>query len=186
VNREAYLEAATDRMRAWFEPTGSALPPVRVSVGWPARSATSASRRRIGECWSPDCAEDKTHHIFISPCLGTAEEALPVLVHELVHAAVGLACGHKGAFRKVATQLGLQGKMTSTTPGPELVARVNELILELGTYPHAKLDKTNRPKQSTRMLKLACPDCGYSVRTTAKWIEVGLPRCPCGTGMDVA
>lgn len=39
------------------------------------------------------------------------------------------------------------------------------------------------PKQSTRMIKLVCPADGYAVRTTRKWIEVGLPRCPCGREM---
>lgn len=187
MNREAYLEAATDLMRPWFETAGAPLPEVvRVSVGWPSRSATSQSRRRIGECWSPKCAEDSVSQIFISPCLGEVERALDVLVHELVHAAVGLDCGHKGRFRVVATQLGLTGKMTATVAGPELAGRLHDLAQQLGAYPHAKLDKLARAKQTTRMLKLACPDCGYGVRTTQKWIEVGLPRCPCGTDMEEA
>jgi hypothetical protein len=33
------------------------------------------------------------------------------------------------------------------------------------------------------MLRLECPACGYTCRTTAKWIEVGLPTCPCGEEM---
>lgn len=43
-------------------------------------------------------------------------------------------------------------------------------------------------KQGTRMLKLVCAeadcDCyGYTVRTTAKWIERGVPFCPNGHPM---
>jgi hypothetical protein len=30
------------------------------------------------------------------------------------------------------------------------------------------------------MLKLECEDCGYVVRTTQKWIEMGSPTCYCG------
>lgn len=41
-------------------------------------------------------------------------------------------------------------------------------------------------KQSTRMLKVECGSCGYTLRTTAKWLEVGTPTCPCGTLMDAA
>jgi hypothetical protein len=45
-------------------------------------------------------------------------------------------------------------------------------------------------KQGTRMIKVACSsecECGgYVVRTTAKWIEVGMPVCPFGTVMEVA
>lgn len=32
----------------------------------------------------------------------------------------------------------------------------------------------------TRQRKLACGRCGYTVRVTRKWIQVGLPTCPCG------
>lgn len=47
-------------------------------------------------------------------------------------------------------------------------------------------------KQTTRMLKVVCPDeecphndagSPYLVRTTRKWIECGLPACPCGAAM---
>ena len=35
-------------------------------------------------------------------------------------------------------------------------------------------------KQTTRLKKLKCSECGYTVRTTAKWIEtLGAPLCPC-------
>ena len=32
----------------------------------------------------------------------------------------------------------------------------------------------------TRMLKLTCPTCRYTVRTTRKWLDVGQPFCPDG------
>jgi len=35
------------------------------------------------------------------------------------------------------------------------------------------------------MLKVSCPADGYTVRTTAKWIAVGFPTCPCGTEMTI-
>jgi len=28
------------------------------------------------------------------------------------------------------------------------------------------------------MLKAECPECGYTIRLTKKWAEVGLPSCP--------
>ncbi len=35
------------------------------------------------------------------------------------------------------------------------------------------------PKPQTgRMLKACCSDCGYTVRVSAKWLEVGSPHCP--------
>lgn len=41
-------------------------------------------------------------------------------------------------------------------------------------------------KQATRMIKVCCPGCGYTIRTTQKWIDVGLPTCCCGEEMEVA
>jgi hypothetical protein len=32
--------------------------------------------------------------------------------------------------------------------------------------------------QSTRMLKAECAECGYTIRLTKKWADVGLPSCP--------
>lgn len=56
--------------------------------------------------------------------------------------------------------------------------------------PEEPLAPTGPKKQGTRMIKVACSEeceCGgYVVRTTAKWIEVGMPVCPFGTVMEVA
>jgi hypothetical protein len=53
-------------------------------------------------------------------------------------------------------------------------------ILEAGgPYPHAELSKTATKKQGTRLLKLQCPICPYTVRITRKWLDsVGPPACP--------
>lgn len=40
--------------------------------------------------------------------------------------------------------------------------------------------KAGSPKQSTRLIKAACGDCGYTIRVTQKWLEQGNPGCPCG------
>lgn len=182
--REQWLEAAVEVVRPWFEEVGAPLPErVRVSCGWPSKGARS---RAIGECWSPECSAAGVHEIFVSPKLDDLCEVLAVLVHECVHAAVGLECGHKGAFKRTATALGLEGKMTATTAGPVLLERMQAVIAKCGDYPHLKLEpgETSGPKkQGTRLLKVECDSCGYTVRTTAKWLDVGVPVCPCGTPM---
>jgi hypothetical protein len=106
---------------------------------------------------------------------------LDVLLHELIHHAVGTECGHKGAFKKAAEGVGLVGKMTATEAGPELLVRLNALAEELGTPGHGKLQPGEKiTKQSTRLLKAACPECGYTVRVTRKWVDgAGTPLCPC-------
>jgi hypothetical protein len=108
---------------------------------------------------------------------------LSTLLHELIHAFVGIKAKHGKDFKLVAVKSGLEGKMTATTAGPELLARLETLAKTLGRYPHASLGlggERLKKKQGTRMLKLQCPECGYQVRTTQKWIDIGLPICPCG------
>jgi hypothetical protein len=104
----------------------------------------------------------------------------------LVHTAVGFECKHRGPFVKVAKAIGLEGKMTETTAGEALIARLKELIEQLGEYPHARLVASNKPKtQTTRMLKVTCKECGCVVRMTRKWLdEAGLPTCGCGGEME--
>ena len=180
--------AALDLMRPHFKTRGNPIPKCSVSCGWPSIKGTAAKSRRIGECWTPDAAKDKRAAIFISPVLGVKVDSecdvLAVLVHEAVHAAVGVECGHKGAFKQCATSVGLVGKMTSTTAGEELVELMEEWAKELGPYPHGVMDpatakKSGPKKQGTRMIKCECTQCGYVARTTKKWLEdVGAPHCP--------
>jgi hypothetical protein len=182
-NREEYLRLAVQRLAPLFEQVGAPLPAdIAVSVGFPSTAARARKEQRTGECWSPDRSAAKRHEIFISPVLGDASEALAVLVHELAHAAVGAKDGHRGRFPKVAKKLGLQPPMRATTAGPELKARLNALIADLGPYPHAALDasRPERKPQATRLLKVVCPDCGAVDRTTATRISRGLPWCDCG------
>ena len=185
--RESWLLALSEIFRGWFLEHSHTLPKViRVSVGFPSRNALSTSNRSIGQCWYPDSARDGSTHIFISPVIGDSLKVSDVLLHELVHSVVGPGVGHKGKFKQVATVMGLTGKMTATEPSPELTRRLNGALKSLGPYPHAMLDPKKSPikKQSTRLLKVECGDCGYTVRVTQKWIDVGLPTCPCGETME--
>lgn len=185
--RETWLEEMIDLLRPAFEKIGSPLPErIRVSCGFPSKSALARKAPRVGECWGVESSEDHLFQVFISPVLCEGVEVTATLLHELVHCAVGIDCKHRGPFPKVAKSLGLEGKMTATVASEALTIRLKELIAKLGDYPHARLVASNRPKtQSTRMILLKCPDCGYQVRTTKKWIEVGVPTCPCGTEMEV-
>lgn len=158
----------------------------RVSCGWPSRNPLmrpSASRRRIGECWS-DGSDDKAREIFISPALDNPVEVADVLLHELIHAALPPDTGHRHPFPSVAKRLGLEGKPTATFAGEELAEELKELTDSIGSYPHAKLDAGVRPKQKARQMKCECPDCGCIVRMARSWIDIGTPTCACGTKME--
>lgn len=170
---EQHHKGATKQAHKW-----------RVSCGWPGgRSAHTT----IGQCWHAESSKDKRVEMFISPKLDTAENVGHVLVHEMCHAAVGSGHGHKGPFVKLARALGLEGKPTATHAGPELAKRLNALYRKLGKYPHAAVTPgSHAKKQSTRLLKLECGGCGYIVRTTAKWVETGVPTCCCGEEFELA
>ena len=34
--------------------------------------------------------------------------------------------------------------------------------------------------------KAVCKECGYTLRATRKWLNIGLPTCPCGVEMEEA
>lgn len=188
ATREAWLEKAKEDMAAWFGEIGKKFPAnVAVSCGWPSVAPLAESKRRIGEAWASECSKRKTFELFISPWIDKPAEVLAVLLHEMVHASAGLACKHRGEFKRQAIELGLTGKMTATVPGPLLLKRLNALAKMLGTYPHRSLDKmtTGRKKAGTRLLKAEC-ECGYVVRVTRKWADQGAPLCGvCETRMTI-
>lgn len=196
-NRETWLHAATTQLRPLFESAGLILPEhIHLSIGFPSKMALSTKKRRIGECWSFNASKDKNYHIFISPLLSDALQVLGTLVHELVHAAVGCDCGHKGAFVKGAKAVGLTGPWTATGETEELKAKLAGVIDIIGQYPHGALTAAmlNRKKQPTRLIKVVCPSgcksemevgkkgktklVTYSARMTQVHIDAfGPPRC---------
>jgi len=185
MNREEWLSELARMLRPSFEGAGFPLPTkIRASCSWPSKSALAVKKRRIGEAWSAKCSADDSYEVFISPLLADPVEVGHVLVHELCHCAVGLECKHRQPFLACARAMGLTGKMTATTAGEILKAALLGFIDDLGLYPHAELKHSNAPlKQGIRMLKVFCPACGYTVRTTRKWLNVGITTCPCGTIM---
>jgi hypothetical protein len=182
--RETWLLDLTNKLRPMFKRAGFKLPTtIKLSCGWPSSRPLSESKRRIGECWIPRGGHP---HIFISPSLIKPFEVADCLTHELVHAAVGTKCGHKGPFIDCMKAVGLEGKPTSTEAGPELKKHLNKVCKSIGKYPHEKLDSTGRKKQGTRLIKVICPVDGYTARTTQLWIGMmGPPKCPCGKWMVI-
>ncbi|KKL44815.1 hypothetical protein LCGC14_2361940, partial [marine sediment metagenome] len=109
-----------------------------------------------------------------------------VIVHEVVHAVVGLKCGHKGAFGKCAAAVGLTKPWTATGETDELKTSIRDWIDPLGPYPHGALSLITTPKEVGRMLLLQC-ECGLKIRTTQKWIDAYGSEwpCPCGSKLIV-
>jgi hypothetical protein len=196
-----WLETATVALRRLFADKGYKVPDkVRVSMGWPS----TRKGGRIGECWYPPASADGHAEIFISPEIGVparASEArklaasisiLATLAHELVHATQGAKASHGPLFKRCAVAIGLTGKMTATEAGAAFKEWAAPLIEEIGVFPAGGLTAgtgtAERKKQSTRLLKVCCPECGYTARVTNKWIcDAGTPLCPSsGDPMEIA
>ena len=179
--REGWLEDALERLRPDFQEKHTPLPEtVRVSMGFPSRHALGRRNRAIGQCWDGAATEDQIAQVYVSPILDDPFQVLEVLVHELVHAAVGCTHGHKAPFKHGAERMGLEGKPTSTHAGPALSVRLRDLAAELGDLPHTKLTPTAPDaKQTTRLLKVECADCSYICRVTRKILDaMDTPICP--------
>ena len=178
MNREEWLTKLAISLEGLFKQHGATMPLYRVTCGFPSRGALSTKNRKIGQCWSAEASKDGTHELMVSMTIDDPLKVAGVLAHEMVHAAVGIEHGHKKPFKQLATAIGLEGKMTATTEGEAFKRAVSPMIDAIGDYPHAALDSSTKPKQSTRLVKAECPTCGYTIRVTRKWIEAAPPCCP--------
>ena len=77
--------------------------------------------------------------------------------------------------------------MTATVAGEAFKQATQALLVKLGEYPHASMKRGEKKKQTTRMVKLECGDCGFICRASRSAIEAsGEPTCGCGGEMWVA
>ena len=185
MTREDWLKAAIVEMSAVIETlTGHKVPDaVRVSCALPSTFTRSGT---LGEYWPPKASADGHHEIMVSPTLADPAEVFPVLLHQVIHAALDTAT-HTAAYAQACTDLGLEPTGPDTDPfnrtkqGHHFTATWGPILASMGEYPHAALlAGVNKTKQSTRMLKCVCPSCGWTFRATAKWVAQGLPTCACG------
>lgn len=187
----------TTGLKPIFERAGFTMPErIRFSCGWPPGSR-GGKKITLGVCFFKEASADHSVEIFTSPLIADSLMVAGILAHELCHAALGKP-GHGADFKAIANAIGLEGPMKEALPGVTLQAKIREIVESIGPYPHAELGTgegkaADKPdKQTTRMLKVVCPDtdCPYNdagnpylVRTTQKWVDCGLPTCPCGAAM---
>lgn len=192
-DRELWLyEASTfiidDIIAPHMAPDWEPLNPYRVSVGFPPR--TRANTKVIAVCIVAEASADKHNEIFVSPTIDDSIDILGALTHELIHYADNCASGHKNHFARLARLVGLEGKLTATTAGADLQAKLKKIVKLLGCdIPHAKLDLgLAKAKQSTRMLKIECIDteCGFNYRASATQIaKIQIWECPACEDSDM-
>lgn len=186
MNRELWLIRAKTLLEEQYFSKPSKRLPVKLSIscGIPKGSA-----KAIGQCWDPRVAADGTTHVFVCPSLDRPIEVLGVLLHELIHACVGLKEGHGGQFARMARDVGLRGKLTATIveDGTELHKSLQKILDALGPYPHKALNKhgTGKKKPVRKRLRLvSTTDDTYSVSLLADLVdEHGPPTDPWGNEM---
>lgn len=191
LNREAWLGKAAQALAERFL-ADEKVPAMRISVGWAGGGSNPDAT--AGQCWPTTATDDGVAQIFISPSRGEkdTQAVLATLLHEMIHAVDDCKDGHKGNFVRIAKKVGFVPKWTSSQfRSDELSANLDKVAELVGLFPHAAINHLGRAadkpkKQAARMIKLECPDDGYLVRTSQKWIDIGNPTCPCGAEMEVA
>ena len=122
---------------------------------------------------------------------------------------VGLGAKHGKYFKSVALAVGLEGRMTSTSPGKAMRDRLHGLIdRHCGAYPGAPLgqryrytgpidgpdggaddggpDSSGPGVQRNRQLLISCDACGAKLRGSLSTLQALMPTpdsrfaCPCG------
>ena len=183
-HRETWLHALADKLLPTVFAAHDVPHNVRYSCGFPSKKALLGTKSTaLGQCWYPENSADDHHEIFISPVIDEPLKVAAVMVHEMCHVVAGSKAKHGPAFKKVFYDVGMDGKATECAPGGGLIDKLHPILADLGPYPMAALDArkmtTGIKKQTTRLLKVECPMCGYTVRMAKKWVDdVGLPHCP--------
>lgn len=155
INREQWLLNAVDILREGiFKPRSVYIPELKLSVGLPH----ARNQRKIKiQYFPPDMSTDGTAAVFVSPLL--ADGSLII-----------------GQLYNMLREIYAPVNHTLPTFTPAVSA---DFLQALGEYPDAALKLPDLSTQSTRMLKLECPHCGYILRATQRWISKGVPYCYC-------
>lgn len=205
--REVWLMDAASEIKSLYRQAGyPQIDDVKflISTGFPQGNV----RKIIGQCHHADC-NDGIAHVFINPTQDDTMRVLEIVAHELAHSMgfrghtgdfrkAAIAVGLKGTGGKAGNGF------TSTDISEDAKSVFEEIAKTLGPYPHTRVNLAagGTKKQTTRMLKASCvgrdledEESGdifsvpcevgedgdaYTIRLTKKWVEVGLPTCPCG------
>jgi hypothetical protein len=189
---EAWLRAAVDALRPDFEAIGKTLPAtIRGDFGFTSHGSKKTGIS--GQYYEGSASTDDVPKLIIRCNTDDPIAILEAVVHQAVHAVVGVKEGHGKAFREVGLRMGLEPPMRTSKAGKRLSERLHALAADLGPFPNARLNfettgadgkekrVADRPKkQETRQLRVEClvDGCGYCARASAKWLRIGLPLCP--------
>jgi ssDNA-binding Zn-finger/Zn-ribbon topoisomerase 1 len=181
TTREQWLIALTDALRPAFKAQAKPLPSkIRLSVGYPS---TGGKSKTIGQCHHHLSSADGHTEIFIRPDRHETLDVAAIVLHELCHAALGPGFKHGKEFKALATAMGLEGPMRSTTAGEAAIKLLRPLVKELKPFPHSALTLVSgggpaRPSDSTSFRNLNCPECRFHAKVRADQMSWGRLICP--------
>ena len=178
---------------------GLSIPPEKIILTVQSKGRKNA----LGWFWSDSWKLKKAsyHEINLSAEHLAEHNMGETLLHELAHAEnchQGIQdCDksgrrHNKKFKTMAEKLGLTVEKAGSLgwaytdlaePGKQFLEGIK---FDRSIFEMFRKGASKSGKQSTRLLKCECPDCGYVVRTTQKWLDIGVPTCPCGTEMEAA
>lgn len=164
---------------------------------------TKGRKQAIGWFWAErwKCNKSTIHEINMSAECLQDKNMGELLLHELAHAENKTLdirdCAnriHNKHFKTMAERLGLKVHPRDKAVGygyTDLDKPAEEFLVKIKfkhkLFTMARLTPTTRGAgPGSRLLKLECPNCGYVVRTTQKWLDTGLPSCHCGHDMEPA
>jgi hypothetical protein len=134
---------------------------IRLSCGFTPKTGRKAADAAIVP---PSASDDFIAEIFVSPIIDSTE-AVAKLVLPL------LKLAHTGNWRSAAPSV--------AKPLESLPYWAVDILAEIGAYPHAALEIAAAPKQTTRLLKVACLNDGYIARVSrSTLVNLGAPICP--------
>lgn len=185
LNREDWLtRAAVILEEELFKPAGYDVPRnIRYAVSFPSSGGASQRNTTIGQCWSSIVSADGYFEVMISPRLDDNKTIVATLIHEIVHAVVGLKAGHDKVFKRCALAVGLSGPMRSTSITDDTWDQVKDKIYSvLGTIPHGKIEVRAKPKRKKAgTIKGTCNNTKKTTRMTRAVVEEygHMGWCPC-------
>ena len=147
-------------------------------AGFDIAVAPFSTKKTLGKCRYAFGANGKTR-IQLCTSIESPIVAVHVLLHEIVHYYTH-GDGHRGRFKHIMKRLNSEGRMTATSAGEDQTNWINEIISLLRPWEevHVPFKVTPRGKRGkgSRLIKCECLQCGFTMRTTRKWIEANNER----------
>ena len=202
VTHEDYLAAVTAVVCGQNPALAEALSEVRLVFGSGPRRRALDPLHRV---WNGGEAVEPLPLVEIAAIGGLAPaETCHVVLHELAHV-LAPGCGHGKEWRYAARQVGLLrprarpdiGELADWSAISAAIRPALQALPEPTERAPAEYfsdwhrrgcsagygtrgGRSRGEGAGSRYLKVMCghPGCGYQVRVTRKWLEMGAPRCP--------